>query len=107
MGSSLENRVALGCTAHGSAPMQTGAGVLHYSYRGCQHASATYRQALADHGCLASMSQNGNCYDLATMKLFWSTLKHELVYRCRWSTRAQTTIAIFNYCACFCNRTRL
>ncbi len=36
--------------------------ILH-SYRGSQFASAAYRQILAQHGLVASMSRKGNCYD--------------------------------------------
>ena len=81
--------------------------VLHHSDRGCQYASATYRQALAANGCIASMSRKGNCYDNATMESFWSTLKHELVYRCKFQTRNEATTAIFDYIEGFYNRTRL
>lgn len=81
--------------------------VLHHSDRGCQYASATYRQALADNGCIASMSRKGNCYDNATMESFWSTLKHELVYRRKFLTRNEATTAIFDYIEGFYNRTRL
>jgi putative transposase len=82
-------------------------GVLHHSDRGCQYASAAYRKTLADHGCVASMSRKGNCYDNASMESFWSTLKHELVYRCRFVTRGHATTAIFDYIEGFYNRTRL
>jgi transposase InsO family protein len=81
--------------------------VLHHSDRGCQYASATYRQALASKGCIASMSRKGNCYDNATMESFWSTLKHELVYRRKFLTRNEATTAIFDYIEGFYNRTRL
>ena len=81
--------------------------VLHHSDRGCQYASATYRQALAANGCIASMSRKGNCYDNATMESFWSTLKHELVYRRKFMTRNEATTAIFEYIEGFYNRTRL
>ena len=81
--------------------------VLHHSDRGCQYASATYRQALAANGCIASMSRKGNCYDNATMESFWSTLKHELVYRRKFMTRKEATTAIFDYIEGFYNRTRL
>jgi putative transposase len=81
--------------------------VLHHSGRGCQYASATYRQALAANDCIASMSRKGNCYDNATMESFWSTLKHELVYRLKFMTRNEATTAIFDYIEGFYNRTRL
>ena len=61
--------------------------VLHHSERACQYASVTYRQALAVNGCIESMSRKGNCYDSATMESFLSTLKHELVYRRKFTTR--------------------
>jgi transposase InsO family protein len=62
---------------------------------------------LAQHGCIASMSRLGNCYDNATIEAFWSTLKHELIYRRRSATRDEATTAIFDYIESFYNRTRL
>jgi putative transposase len=80
--------------------------ILH-SDRGSQFASAAYRQLLAQHGLVASMSRPGNCYDNAFIESFWSTLKYELVYHHRFATRAQARTAIFDYIEAFYNRTRL
>jgi transposase InsO family protein len=80
--------------------------ILH-SDRGSQFASAAYRQLLAGHGLVASMSRPGNCYDNAFIESFWSTLKYELVYHHRFATRAQARTAIFDYIETFYNRTRL
>jgi transposase InsO family protein len=107
MGSSLETALPLAALHMALRQRRPLPGVLHHSDRGCQYASAVYRQTLADHGCVASMSRKGNCYDNATMESFWSTLKHELIYRCRWATRAQATTVIFDYIEGFYNRTRL
>ena len=63
------------------AQRSPGAGLLHHSGRGVQYASQDYRQQLAAFGLQASMSRPGNCYDNPAMESFWSTLKHELVYR--------------------------
>ncbi len=41
-----------------------------HSDRGAQFASAAYRQVLAQHGLLASMSRKGNCYDNAFIESF-------------------------------------
>ena len=84
----------------------TGPLIVH-SDRGAQFASAAYRQVLADHGLLASMSRKGNCYDNATMESFWSTLKLELVYRGRFDTRAKARTQIFDFIEVFYNRQRL
>lgn len=107
MGSSLETALPLAALHMALRQRRPGPGLLHHSDRGCQYASAAYRKTLADHGCVASMSRKGNCYDNATMESFWSTLKHELVYRCTWDTRDQATTAIFDYIEGFYNRTRL
>jgi putative transposase len=80
--------------------------ILH-SDRGSQFASAAYRQLLAQHGLVASMSRPGNCYDNAFIESFWSTLKYELVYHHRFATRADARTAIFDYIETFYNRTRL
>ena len=79
--------------------------ILH-SDRGSQFASATYRQLLAEHGLVASMSRPSNCYDNAFIESFWSTLKYELVYHRRFATRAEARTAIFDYIETFYNRTR-
>lgn len=80
--------------------------ILH-SDRGSQFASAAYRDLLAQHGLVASMSRTGNCYDNAFIESFWSSLKYELVYHQRFATRAEARSAIFNYIETFYNRTRL
>jgi len=83
-----------------------GALIVH-SDRGMQFASAAYRQVLAQHGLLASMSRKGNCYDNAFIESFWSSLKYEVVYHQRFTTFAEARTAIFNYIETFYNRTRL
>jgi transposase InsO family protein len=86
---------------------QPGRTLIVHSDRGSQFASAAYRQVLAQHGLLASMSRAGNCYDNAFIESFWSSLKYELVYHQRFATRAEARTAIFDYIETFYNRTRL
>jgi len=107
MGSGLATALPLAALHMALHQRRPAAGVLHHSDRGCQYASAAYRQVLAAHGCLASMSRQGNCYDNAFMESFWSTLKHELVYRHRFATRRAATSALFAYIEGFYNRSRL
>ena len=78
-----------------------------HSDRGRQFASAAYRQLLAQHGLLPSMSRTGNCYDNAFIESFWSSLKYEVVYHRRFATHAAARTAIFDYIETFYNRTRL
>lgn len=80
--------------------------LLLHTDRGVQYASGDYRQALSDAGLVPSMSRRANCYDNATMESFWATLKLELVYRCRFDTRAQARREIFDYIETFYNRQR-
>jgi transposase InsO family protein len=82
-------------------------GLIVHSDRGAQFASGAYRQVLAAHGLLASMSRKGNCYDNAFIESFWSSLKYEVVYHHRFATRAEARSAIFDYIETFYNRTRL
>ncbi len=78
-----------------------------HSDRGMQFASAAYRQLLTQHGLVASMSRADNCYDNAFVESFWSSLKYELVYHRRFTSRAEARTAIFDYIETFYNRTRL
>lgn len=78
-----------------------------HSDRGSQFASAAYRQLLAQHRLIASMSRADNCYDNAFIESFWSSLKYELVYHRRFATLAEARTAIFDYIETFYNRIRL
>jgi putative transposase len=86
---------------------QPPAGLVFHSDRGVQYASHDYRHALLKTDAVASMSRKGNCYDNAAMESFWSTLKHELIYRCHFKTRAEARQAIFEFIEVFYNRRRL
>lgn len=81
--------------------------LLHHSDRGCQYTSAAYREALAARGITVSMSRRGNCWDNAVAESFFATLKSELVYRKRWSTRLELRASLFEYLETYYNRRRL
>lgn len=83
---------------------QPPAGLVFHSDRGVQYARHGYRLALQQAQSIASMSRKGNCYDNAAMESFWSTLKHELVYRRHFQTQAQARQAIFDFIEVFYNR---
>ncbi|MBM3874816.1 MAG: IS3 family transposase [Verrucomicrobia bacterium] len=82
-------------------------GLIVHSDRGSQFTSVDYRRALAAHGCVASMSRKGNCYDNAFIESFWSSLKYEVVYPQRFPSRASARAALFDYIESFYNRIRL
>jgi putative transposase len=63
-------------------------GLIHHSDRGVQYAATAYRELLAAHGAVSSMSRPGNCWDNAVAESFFATLKTELVHRVTWPTRA-------------------
>ena len=67
------------------------AGCVHHSDRGSQYASAVYREMLADHGLVGSMSRRGNPYDNAKAESFMKTLKAEAVYLMSFETMEDVT----------------
>lgn len=81
--------------------------LLHHSDRGCQYTSGAYREALATRRIDVSMSRRGNCWDNAVAESFFATLKCELVYGQRWTSRAQLRGELFTYLESFYNRRRL
>jgi putative transposase len=107
MDSSLDAAVAVRSLAMAIAQRRPAPGLVVHSDRGSQFASAAYRQILAAHGFIASMSRKGNCYDNAHIESFWSSLKYETVYHRRFATRAAARSAVFDYIEAFYNRTRL
>ena len=102
----LERRLVLDALGMALKQRQPSRGMLHHSDRGSQYASQEYQQLLAQHGILSSMSRSGNCWDNAVAESFFATLKLELVYQTRWSTRAEARGAVFEYIELFYNRQR-
>jgi putative transposase len=107
MGATLDAPLAVKALAMAIAQRRPKPELVVHSDRGAQFASAAYRQALASHQLVASMSRKGNCYDNAFIESFWSSLKYETVYHRRFATRAEARSAIFDYIETFYNRTRL
>jgi len=103
----LDAPLALGALQMALRQRRPAAGLIVHSDRGSQFASATYRQMLARHALVPSMSRTGNCYDNAFVESFWSSLKYELVYHRRFASFAQARTAIFDYLESFYNRTRI
>jgi transposase InsO family protein len=83
-----------------------GAGLIFHSDRGCQYASQAVRGLLATAHIRQSMSGKGNCYDNAVMESFFHTLKVELVYQEKFTTRFQSRQRIFEYIEVYYNRQR-
>ena len=107
MHESLDARLVIAALRMALAQRRPVGELIVHSDRGAQFASGAYRQVLAEHSLLASMSRQGNCYDNAFIESFWSSLKYEVVYPRKFATRAEARIAVFDYIETFYNRTRL
>lgn len=107
MDQTIDTQLVLAAWNMARTQRQPSPGLVFHSDRGCQYASAAFRQALAHTQTLPSMSRKACCYDNAAMESFWSTLKHELVYRGAFNTRAQARQAIFEFIEAFYNRRRI
>jgi putative transposase len=106
MGASLETELCLRALRMALGARKPPPGLVHHSDRGCQYASAAYRQALAAGGLVCSMSRKGNCWDNAVAESFFATLKGDLVDHADFATRAEARAAIFEYVEVFYNRQR-
>lgn len=94
---------ALGQALRGRRPPR---GLIHHSDRGSPYASDEYRQRLAAHGIVSSMSRRGDCWDNAVAESFFATLRAELVDHERYETRAQAIASVGDYIDRFYNPRR-
>jgi len=65
--------------------------VLQQPCESTQYASEIYRELLATHGLVGSMSRRGNPYDNAKAESFMKTLKVEAVYLAAYETFEDVT----------------
>lgn len=82
-------------------------GLIHHSDRGSQYASKAYQETLRAHGCIASMSRAGCCYDNAVVESFNDKIKQELLDRGPLKNAKDTREAIVDYIEMFYNPERL
>ena len=82
-------------------------GAIFHSDRGCQYRSREYTALCAKNGLLTSVGRTGVCWDNAAAESFFATLKNEMYYRQRFSTRARARFAVAEYIEVFYNRQRL
>jgi transposase InsO family protein len=106
MGPRIDQDLTLRALRMALAERRPEPGLVHHSDRGSQYAATAYRRLLTAHGIDCSMSRKGDCWDNAVAESFFATLKIELVYATRFSTRDQARSAIFEYIEGFYNRVR-
>jgi transposase InsO family protein len=82
-------------------------GFLFHADRGSQYTSTEFRQLLADHHGVQSLSRKGQCWDNSVAESWFATLKEELIHRQSWATIAQVRRAVFEFIEVFYNRRRL
>lgn len=97
MRDTMEDELVLSALRMACVARQPAPGLIFHSDRGSQYASRDYRDELAKHGMIASMSRKGDCYDNAVAESFFATLEFELLMKHDWQTRAEVRRAIFRY----------
>ena len=75
---------------------KTSGSILH-SDQGWQYQMVAYRQILAEHGIIQSMSRKGNCLDNAAMESFFGRLKTECFYGREFNTREEIVNEVRDY----------
>ncbi len=83
-----------------------GPGLVHHTDRGSQYASGDYRRLLNAHKMICSMSRKGNCWDNAPVESFFHSLKTEMIYWEKFTTREEARRKIFEWIEVFYNRQR-
>ena len=63
-----------------AAPRLTNKGTMLHSDQGVLYRTAEYRELLAEHSMVQSMSRKANCWDNAPMESFFAVLKTECFY---------------------------
>jgi transposase InsO family protein len=82
-------------------------GLIFHSDQGSAYGAASYRELLAEHGVMASMSRKGNCHDNAVAESFFSNLKNEVMQERYFATRDEARAVISDYIEVYYNRMRL
>ena len=82
----IDARLAVAALQAAIASRRPAPECIFHTDRGAQYASVRYRELLAQHGLIGSMSRRGNPFDNATAESFIKTLKVEAVYLADYET---------------------
>jgi putative transposase len=102
----VDGHLTLSALRQAIARRHPGRGLLHHSDQGKQYAASDYCKLLSEYGMIASMSRTGDCWDNAVMESFFGTLKTEMIYFEKFSSREEAEMKIFEYIEVFYNRQR-
>ena len=80
--------------------------VIHHSDQGCQYTSIQFGLRCKAAGVRPSTGSVGDCYDNAMCESFFASLECELLQKCRFRTRAEAKMAIFDYIEAWYNPKR-
>ena len=86
IGRTIDARLAMAALTAAIASRRPPPGCICHTDRGSQYASARYRELLAQHGLVGSMSRRGNPFDNAKAESLIKTLKVEAVYLADYET---------------------
>ncbi len=88
-------------------PLLSNQKLIFHSDRGIQFACKDFIYILSKNNqILQSMSRKGNCYDNAVAESFFKSLKTELIYHKKYTTRKKAEKSIFEYIENFYNTSR-
>lgn len=106
LGSHMKKELCLQALNRAIVSRQPGEGLIHHSDRGSQYCSHEYTNLLNQRNMQISMSKKGDPYDNACIESFHATLKKDLIYRRRFTTRSEAKKAINHYISSFYNEKR-
>ena len=81
-------------------------GVVFHSDRGSTYTARCFTVLCEQVGVRQSMGRVGSCFDNAAAEAFFSTLEHEVLSRCHFSTREQARKVVVAWCLDFYNARR-
>lgn len=81
------------------------AGLIHHTDRGRLYAADAYRELMAHHDMVPSMSRKRDCWDNAVAESFFATLKNELIWDRDFRTRDQARLDILEIRVRSCTET--
>jgi transposase InsO family protein len=81
--------------------------LIFHSDRGVQYACNAFAQLLESYQKVSrSMSRKGDCWDNAVAESFFKSIKTEMIYHCKFKTRKEAKLAVFEYIEIWYNRKR-